>query len=547
MGGEAREDLSGPGWLSGGEPPPIPLAELVLPPEEGCECGQYCPFACEVAQIGTDAATGMPAEGVPAEGVPAAALPADGVPAEGAPVPVVWATPGVPLAPAGPPAVLVQLAAALAAVRAAGPLSGSAADTALLLSLSEQASGLALRELAQMDAVGGHQQPGVRSTTASWLRDSQLLTDTAARSAVRLAVQLRDDLPGLGELLQTGQITRAHASAVTGGVHGLDRDIVRDAQDGLCALAQATDPVSVRTQLRDKAHAVDDRLAAHAERKARDRMGLRLSQLGGNTVLEGNLAGDVGATVRLAFDLAVQAGRTDGDTRGRPARHADVLHDWAADYLSTAHGAGDSLAADAHTVRTHLLITCTPEQLAATATATAADQPRPTLAQLLADPNGTAPVSARIAGDACALSRGALRRLACDATLSLITLTGAASDQYEPGDANPADQAGQVGTAAGGHSCPLYVGRSSRTVNGRQFAALVVRDRHCVVQGCHRPPARCAAHHVLHWADGGPTDLDNLVLLCHHHDHHDHHDRGQDLPHHDRQRWLTQTGWRHGP
>ncbi|MET0567140.1 MAG: HNH endonuclease signature motif containing protein [Acidimicrobiia bacterium] len=25
------------------------------------------------------------------------------------------------------------------------------------------------------------------------------------------------------------------------------------------------------------------------------------------------------------------------------------------------------------------------------------------------------------------------------------------------------------------------------------------------------------AHHVQHWADGGPTDLENLVLLCGYH------------------------------
>jgi hypothetical protein len=24
-------------------------------------------------------------------------------------------------------------------------------------------------------------------------------------------------------------------------------------------------------------------------------------------------------------------------------------------------------------------------------------------------------------------------------------------------------------------------------------------------------------HHIIHWADGGRTDLDNLILLCHHH------------------------------
>ncbi len=27
----------------------------------------------------------------------------------------------------------------------------------------------------------------------------------------------------------------------------------------------------------------------------------------------------------------------------------------------------------------------------------------------------------------------------------------------------------------------------------------------------------CHAHHLEHWADGGPTALDNLILLCGHH------------------------------
>ncbi len=27
----------------------------------------------------------------------------------------------------------------------------------------------------------------------------------------------------------------------------------------------------------------------------------------------------------------------------------------------------------------------------------------------------------------------------------------------------------------------------------------------------------CHAHHITHWADGGATSLDNLILLCGHH------------------------------
>jgi len=37
--------------------------------------------------------------------------------------------------------------------------------------------------------------------------------------------------------------------------------------------------------------------------------------------------------------------------------------------------------------------------------------------------------------------------------------------------------------------------------------------------GCHAPPSRCEAHHIIHWVDGGVTAIDNMVLLClvHHH------------------------------
>jgi hypothetical protein len=124
-----------------------------------------------------------------------------------------------------------------------------------------------------------------------------------------------------------------HAAAVRDGVRGLDAEAVADAADGLVALARCTDPVDVRKRLRDKAHAINDRLAAAAERRARQRMGLRLSDVGSHTAVDGTLAGADGATVRLAMDLAVEADRHAGDQRGKAARQADVLVGWATDYL----------------------------------------------------------------------------------------------------------------------------------------------------------------------------------------------------------------------
>ena len=36
----------------------------------------------------------------------------------------------------------------------------------------------------------------------------------------------------------------------------------------------------------------------------------------------------------------------------------------------------------------------------------------------------------------------------------------------------------------------------------------------CAFPGCDRPPGWCEAHHIRHWAAGGPTSLANGVLLC---------------------------------
>jgi hypothetical protein len=66
----------------------------------------------------------------------------------------------------------------------------------------------------------------------------------------------------------------------------------------------------------------------------------------------------------------------------------------------------------------------------------------------------------------------------------------------------------------GAPSQPLDVGRTSRVVTPAQRHALAVRDGGCVFPGCSRPLVWCEAHHLWHWLDGGPTDLDNLVLLC---------------------------------
>jgi hypothetical protein len=97
-------------------------------------------------------------------------------------------------------------------------------------------------------------------------------------------------------------------------------------------------------------------------------------------------------------------------------------------------------------------------------------------------------------GGSATLASGAVisgdtaRRLACDAGISRIITKG------------PSEI--------------LDVGRSTRTISPALAKAVIARDRHCTRPGCHAPPWLCEIHHIVHWALGGTTSLENLELLC---------------------------------
>jgi hypothetical protein len=57
----------------------------------------------------------------------------------------------------------------------------------------------------------------------------------------------------------------------------------------------------------------------------------------------------------------------------------------------------------------------------------------------------------------------------------------------------------------------------SRRLTPHLRRALHLRDRGCAFPYCDRPPNWADAHHVRAWQHGGPTSLDNLVLLCRRH------------------------------
>jgi len=76
-----------------------------------------------------------------------------------------------------------------------------------------------------------------------------------------------------------------------------------------------------------------------------------------------------------------------------------------------------------------------------------------------------------------------------------------------------------------GHSIPTDLGRAKRLFTPAQRKALLIRDQTCRAEGCDTPGTWCDAHHLDPWHTGGPTDLENAILLCSHH-HHRVHDTG---------------------
>ncbi|MDA3643884.1 DUF222 domain-containing protein [Saccharopolyspora indica] len=77
----------------------------------------------------------------------------------------------------------------------------------------------------------------------------------------------------------------------------------------------------------------------------------------------------------------------------------------------------------------------------------------------------------------------------------------------------------------GGDSLPLDVGTSQRTAPTHIRAALLARDGVCAFPECDHPAGTPQAHHIVHWVDGGPTSVENMVMLCAHHHRtiHNHH------------------------
>ncbi len=197
--------------------------------------------------------------------------------------------------------------------------------------------------------------------------------------------------------------------------------------------------------------------------QAQDRHARRFLRLDwdsdGSLLVRGRLSPEDGAQLVAALELAEHAGRDSAESSTRPSR-ADALVVMAETTL--AHGPTPAPGGD----RTQMVVHVDAVALAGTGTGRCHVEDGPVLAPETA------------------------RRLACDAAVVPITTDG--------------------------DGTPLSVGRKTRTVPASMRRALRARDAGCRYPGCGER-RWVDAHHVHHWARGGPTSLDNLVLLCRRH------------------------------
>ncbi len=380
-------------------------------------------------------------------------------------------------APGGPPGGLLgELHGVLDRMLARDPSLLPASEQASLihglLEAQARVEAATLSAVAAFDAAGGAELAGDR-TTRVWLARTTTLSPAAAAGMVRVATTLHQHLPDTFDALARGEITGRHASAVVSAVGRVGAEHARDTEPILLDLARRSDPPAVWAAVRHLHEMVDPAGAERAAFKEYQRRHVSFSISDGRGYLDGVLDPESAEVLQTALMSLMTPGPSDTRTPGQ--RRADALVDLA----KRALDAGELPGVDGTAQRPHLSLVVDASALA------------------------TGEGSAVLPWTGASVGAAALRRLACDARLTPVLARLLAPQHHQSGVA--------------GNWVPLRLGRSARTASAAQVTALRVRDGGCIIPGCRRSYAFTDAHHVRHWADGGPTDLSNLVLLCRQH------------------------------
>jgi hypothetical protein len=364
--------------------------------------------------------------------------------------------------------IRADLAVVVKEERAGWAASAQSARVQELAALRERVDAELVRAVSQWDAERCWEVDGLFSPS-SWLRHFTALDRAEAHRVVRSARLVREH-DATAAALAAGTITSTHVAALGSATRNRE-DFYADGEQVLLDAATTLSLDGFTRVVQHWRSLADDALAHHDAYAIHERRHLHASKTMFGTVrIDGELDLDGGATVLAA--LAELDGADVGDRalddRTQSQRNADNLVQLATTYLAGEPAGRRSVA------RASLL--CDVERL------------RPPAAGPLALSALTGPRELVGLGP---VARETALRLTCDAQVSRVVTRG--------------------------RSQVLDLGRATRVVSPAQRRALTVRDRGCVFPGCDRPPDWCDGHHLHHWAEGGPTDLDNLVLLCRRH------------------------------
>jgi hypothetical protein len=276
-------------------------------------------------------------------------------------------------------------------------------------------------------------------------------------------------MPVTRRALEDGDLSMS-AARVLVDARDADHEAFRSSEATLVEAARIHSMKDVRRVAAYWRQAAEREAAMGGEEKLRERRRLHASvTFMGMVRVDGDLDPETGETLLTALRAVLDAeSRTAGAGDGRtPAqRRADALGEVCRQWLD--HGDRPTVGGE----RPHVTVTVGTDALA------------------LGSGDG-GPGSTSELDHAGPVDPALARRIACDGSIRRVVLAG--------------------------RSEPLNVGRRTPVVSPALRRAVIVRDRECRFPGCDRPHSWCDAHHVVHWADGGPTALANLILLCRRH------------------------------
>ncbi len=292
---------------------------------------------------------------------------------------------------------------------------------------------------------------------AHWLNFKCGIGMAAAREKVRVAHALAE-LPKISEEFARGALSYSKVRAMT-------RIADEKNEDYLLMIAEHGTAHHVEKLVSKYRTAKRLQDAEIANEQYNNREVTHYYDHDGCLVIKARLPAEQGALIVKALEMAVDASFVEAETSEEPvpiaARRADALAEIAETYMNNNESSGST--ADRYQVVVHVG--------ASTGRDLAPD------AYIEDGPHVTAVTS---------------RRIACDSSIVAIK----------------EDENGE----------PLSIGRRSRSIPPPMRRALRVRDKGCRFPGCTNTRF-VDGHHIKHWADGGETSLDNLVMLCRHHHH----------------------------